>query len=176
MTREEVKKIIAVLIASYPNYKPNDMQMTVEVWASLLEDYDYKAMGVALKGYIATDTSGFAPSPGQLIAKYHAMANKDEKSEMEIWDMVRKAISDSTYHAEERFNELPILAQKSIGSPNQLRVWAMDEEYNDNVVQSNFLKTYRELSARDKEFKRMPIDIQNMITATTNNMIERKED
>lgn len=175
MTRDETKKIIAVIIASYPNYKPNDMAMTVEVWATMLQDYDYKEMGVALQSFIATDTDGFAPSIGQLIDKYHTMSSPIERSENEVWALVRNAISDSTYHSEERFNELPILAQRCIGNPSQLRVWATDPGYNDNVVQSNFLKSYREMVNRAKEYQKLPHKVRDFIEANNNKLIEAKE-
>ena len=67
MTRDEVKKIIMVVMASYPNWKPNDLSFTVDVWYMMLCDYTYNDVAKALKTYITTDTSGFAPSIGQLV-------------------------------------------------------------------------------------------------------------
>ena len=69
MTREETVKIIRIMVDSYPNYKPNDISETVDVWHMMLSDYDYNLVAMALNAYILSDTSGFAPSIGQLVAK-----------------------------------------------------------------------------------------------------------
>lgn len=52
MTREETKKIIMVMAASYPNYKPLDISMTVDAWQMMLEEYSYNEIALALKAYI----------------------------------------------------------------------------------------------------------------------------
>ena len=36
MTREETVKIIRIMVDSYPNYKPNDISETVDVWQMML--------------------------------------------------------------------------------------------------------------------------------------------
>ena len=97
MTREETVKIIRIMVDSYPNYKPNDISETVDVWKMMLSDYDYNLVAMALKAYILSDTSGFAPSIGQLVAKIQTLSKPQELSEMEAWSLVKKAISNSAY-------------------------------------------------------------------------------
>ena len=48
MTREETVKIIRIMVDSYPNYKPNDISETVDVWLMMLSDYDYNLVAMAL--------------------------------------------------------------------------------------------------------------------------------
>ena len=67
MTREETKQMLMVIQATYPNYKPPEKAVAINAWTMALEEYPYKAVEIALKAYIKTDTSGFAPSPGQVI-------------------------------------------------------------------------------------------------------------
>ena len=55
--------------AAFPNYKPPDKTVAVNTWFLMLSDYPYQQVQMALKAYIATDTSGFAPSIGQIIDK-----------------------------------------------------------------------------------------------------------
>ena len=64
MTREETKTIIRVLMAAYPNFKPESLTETVQIWHMMLEDVDYKLISLAVKSYIRTNNSGFAPSIG----------------------------------------------------------------------------------------------------------------
>jgi hypothetical protein len=166
MTREETKQIIRMLVETYPNYHPNDLTTTVDIWASLLSDYRAGDIQAALKKYILTSTSGFAPSPGQIIALIPTGA----KSDMDAWAHVYKAICDSNYHAEERFSELDPIEQRAVGSPDVLKGWAMaDAEDGLTVIQSQFLKAYR------TECKRAQVnDLQ--IGENKNNLLEDKED
>lgn len=71
MTRDETVKIIRIMCDCYPNYKPSNLSETVDVWNMMLENCTYEQVSVALKAYVFSDTSGFAPSIGQLINKLH---------------------------------------------------------------------------------------------------------
>ena len=83
---------------------------------------------------------------------------------MEAWALVSKALRNGINGADEEFNKLPATVQKAVGSPNQLRNWAItDENAVENVIQSNFIKTYRGVCDREKEIFKMPTDIKNMI-------------
>ena len=90
-------------------------------------------------------------------------------TDAEAWSLVRKAISDSSYNATDRFNELPITCQRAVGSPAQLRMWALDASYNENVVSSNFMRSYRTEVARQNELSRMPSEVRQIIEKINNN-------
>ena len=86
---------------------------------------------------------------------------------MEAWLLVSKALRNGTYGAVKEFNKLPPLVQKAVGSPDNLRNWAQtDSESIENVVQSNFMRTYRTVVNRAKEYRKMPKDIQALIENT----------
>ena len=164
MTRDETVKIIRIMCDCYPNYKPSNLSETVDVWNMMLEEYSYEQISVALKAYVHSDTSGFAPSIGQLINKLHEVQAPQELNEMEAWLLVGRALRNGTYGAVEEFNKLPPLVQKAVGSPDNLRNWAQtDSESIENVVQSNFMRTYRIVVNRAKEYQKMPKDIQILI-------------
>lgn len=150
MSKSEVQKILAIVIASYPNYKPENMQVTLNVWHKAFEKFDYEVVSEGLMAYIVSDKSGFAPSIGQLIDYISKITVEENLNEMEAWNLVRRAIADSTYHAQERFDEFPEEVKKAVGSPSILRAMGMDRNYADGVAQSNFIKTYRSVLA-DKE-------------------------
>lgn len=164
MTRDETVKIIRIMCDCYPNYKPSNLSETVDVWNMMLNEYDYSQISMALKAYVHSDTSGFAPSIGQLINKLHEVQSPQELNEMEAWLLVGKALRNGTYGAVEEFNKLPPLVQKAVGSPDNLRNWAQtDSESIENVVQSNFMRTYRTVVNRAKEYQKMPKDIKALI-------------
>ena len=151
----------------YPNYQVENKEFTINAWYSIIGDCDYKPMEKALRAYITTDTSGFAPSIGQLINKLHEVQVPQELNEMEAWLLVSKALRNGTYGAVKEFNKLPPLVQKAVGSPDNLRNWAQtDSESIENVVQSNFMRTYRTVVNRAKEYQKMPKDIQALIEST----------
>ena len=163
MTREETVKIIRIMVDSYPNYKPNNISETVDVWQMMLSDYDYNLVAMALKAYILSDTSGFAPSVGQLVDKMKTITTPQELNEMEAWALVSKAIRNSGYNSVEEFAKLPPLVQKAVGLPDQLMTWALDENYNEQVVSSNFMRCYRTELARHDELSKMPSDVKALI-------------
>ena len=167
MTKNEVVKLLMTIQAFYPNYQVENKEFTINAWYSIIGDCDYKPMEKALRAYITTDTSGFAPSIGQLINKLHEVQSPQELNEMEAWLLVSKALRNGTYGAVEEFNKLPPLVQKAVGSPDNLRNWAQtDSESIENVVQSNFMRTYMTVVNRAKEYRKMPKDIQALIEST----------
>ena len=157
------------MVDSYPNYKPNNISETVDVWNMMLSDYDYNLVAMALKAYILSDTSGFAPSIGQLVSKIQALTKPQELSEMEAWSLVSKAIRNSGYNSVEEFANLPVLVQRAVGLPDQLRTWALDENYNEQVVASNFMRCYRTELNRHYELERMPNEIRELIKNISTN-------
>lgn len=164
MTRDETVKIIRIMCDCYPNYKPSNLSETVDVWNMMLEEYSYSQISTALKTYVHSDTSGFAPSIGQLINKLHEVQAPQELNEMEAWSLVSKALRNGYYGAVEEFDRLPPLVQKAVGSPDNLRNWSQtDIKAIETVIQSNFMRSYEAIVKREYEIKKMPADVQALI-------------
>ena len=164
------------MVDSYPNYKPNNISETVDVWQMMLSDYDYNLVAMALKAYILSDTSGFAPSIGQLVANIQTITKPQELSEMEAWSLVRKAIGNGNYGSVEEFEKLPPTIQKAVGSADMIKRWAMsDSNEVSTVIQSNFLRSYRTAVKRDEEYAKMPEDVKKLISSIPTVQIEKKE-
>ncbi len=175
MTRDEAKKIVMVIASTYPNWHPLDMSFTVDAWASMLESYTYQEIGSALKAFIVSDTSGFAPTPGQVIGLLDRVTNRQELNEMEAWLLVSKALRNGYYGAEQEFEKLPPLVQKAVGAPSQLRNWSQtDSESVENVIQSNFMRTYRQELAKSWEIRKIPQETRSALEQSQNMMIEGK--
>lgn len=164
MTKNEVIKLLMTIQTFYPNYQVENKEFTINAWYAIIGDCDYKPMEKALQAYITTDTSGFAPSIGQLLDKLHTIQNPQELNEMEAWSLVSKALRNGYYGAVEEFNKLPPLVQKAVGSPDNLRNWSQtDTNSIENVVQSNFMRSYRLVVNRENEIKKMPADVRTLI-------------
>lgn len=172
MTREETKKIIRIMCDCYPNYKPMDLSETVDVWTMMLSEHTYHQISMALKAYVLTDTSGFAPTIGQLVEKAHDISRPNKMSEMEAWAIVSKAIRNGTYHSVDEFVKLPPEIKRAVGTPEQLFIWATDEDYNEQVVSSNFMRSYRQVVAQKRDFEKLPSDVRKMVEAASNELLE----
>ena len=171
MTEKEVRQLLAMTQAVYPNYNPPSREAAVNAWLMCLSEYDNNVVMAAFKAYMTTNTSGFAPAPGQLIEILQTLTQPSELNELEAWSLVRKALSDSSYNSVERFQELPPIVQKAVGTPQQLKIWACDSEFNENVVSSNFIKTYRTEVKRATELNKMPENVRKLIEMVNTNAV-----
>lgn len=163
MTREEIQDFLAMIQATYPNFNPPSKTAAVNAWKLALEDCEEKEVHMAFKLYMQTNTSGFAPVPGQIIDKIHTMTQPQELNEMEAWSLVSKAIRNSGYNSVEEFAKLPPLVQKAVGLPSQLRTWALDENYNEQVAMSSFQRAYKSELKRKEELQKMPQNVRRLI-------------
>lgn len=164
MTETEVKQLLAMTQAVYPSYNPPSREAAVNAWLMCLSEYDNNVVMAAFKAYITTDTSGFAPSIGQLLDKLHAIQSPQELNEMEAWSLVSKALRNGYYGAVEEFDNLPPLVQKAVGSPDNLRNWSQtDVKAIETVIQSNFMRSYAAIVKREYEIKKMPADVRTLI-------------
>lgn len=167
MTRDETVEIIRIMCDCYPNYKPNNLSETVDVWQMMLDEYSYNQVSIALKAYVTSDTSGFAPSVGEIVAKIQLVSQPQELDGMAAWGLVSKALRNGTYGAVEEFNKLPPLVRQAVGMPDNLKNWATsDYQTIETVIQSNFLRTYETVVKRANEINRMPDNIKSLIEKT----------
>ena len=188
MTRDETIELLMMVQAAFPNYKPPDKTVAVNTWFLMLSDYPYQQVQMALKAYIATDTSGFAPSIGQIIDKMQMINSHAEQNEMEAWSLVSKALRNGNYKSREEFEKLPDLVKEAVGSPENIHNWAQsDIKSIESVIQSNFIKSYRLVVNRQKEIQKLPKEIKAMISGnkdcdgkriekSQNTMLETKEE
>lgn len=171
MTEKEVRQLLAMTQAVYPNYNPPSREAAVNAWLMCLSEYDNNVVMAAFKAYMTTNTSGFAPAPGQLIEILQTLTQPSELNELEAWSIVRKALRNCGYNAEQEFAKLPTVVQKAVGTPQQLKIWACDSEFNENVVSSNFIKTYRTEVKRATELNKMPENVRKLIEMVNTNSI-----
>lgn len=163
MTREETQNLLAMIQATYPNFNPPDKTAAVNAWRMALSDCQWDDVQRAFAVYMRTNSSGFAPSPGQIMEKIMLLTSPQEMNELEAWTLVSKALRNSTYNSVEEFQKLPASVQKAIGRPEQLRIWAMDEEFNESVASSNFMRSYRMVIGRNQELRKLPLKIRTLI-------------
>lgn len=162
MTDEGALSAQRAIMMAYPNYHPSDIAGTAAFWSDQLRDYKDTEVAIALRAYILSDTSGFAPSIGQIVALI-PRNQEDIASELEAWGMVARAVRNGNYGAEEEFSRLPDNVRSAIGSAGQIREWAsMPIEDLETVAQSNFLRSYRAVVARERMAGKLPEKLRRL--------------
>lgn len=166
MEREEFKTLVKAMKAVYaqPTFIPD--QDAFQVWYELLKDLPYKQVHIAIQKHMLTER--FPPTIADLRTKASEVVEKqlEEMSELEAWSLVRKAIGNSGYHAEEEFQKLPEACKIAVGTPENLREWAlMESEQVGTVEQSHFIRNYRTAVKRLSEEKKIPESLRLLIAS-----------
>ena len=172
MTLEETVDVLNIIKLAYPNFYGTkgaadlDKREICKLWATMFAEDDFDSVLAAVKTYIATDTTGFGPTVGQLKDLERRLTHRDAMTEAEAWGLVSKAISNGLYGAGEEFAKLPPLLQRLVGSPAQLGEWArMDSAAVQSVVASNFQRAFRVAQEREDWQKNLPPDVRELIEA-----------
>lgn len=163
MTRDETKDVLLIMMTAWPNYKPQLTSDLVNVWYELIGDLDNQQALAALKAYAQTDTSGFAPSVGQLRGKLVEMMQFRNMTEAEAWEKIVCAIRRSGYYAVEEFNRLPPELQAAVGGPETLRALALGDESGLGYAKAGIMQNFRTMQKREKERLQLSGDIQMLI-------------
>lgn len=164
MTRQEALAIMITLKTAYPtfykSYSKDEINAAVDLWATMFADDPAYIVTEAVKSLMCT--LKYPPTIADVKEKIAMITQPLAMTEMEAWDMVRRAIS--YYHANEAFANLPPILQKIVGSPNQLREWAlMNVETVNSVIQSNFMRSYKAKVAQEKEYAMLPESTRQLI-------------
>lgn len=176
MSTDETAKLLSVLKTAYPqsfsNLTQEDGKKQLELWATMFSDDPAPFVAAAVKYIIATDPREFVPTIALIKATMDKIANgANEMTEAEAWSLIHKAIGNGLYGAEEEFKKLPPTLQKLVGSPGQLRDWAMaDADVVNTVVASNVQRAFRAIQAREKEMRTIPADVRKAIEGLANQM------
>jgi len=176
VTRDETVKILSVLRGAYPQFYKNTTRQeamdTINLWAEMFADDDYQIVAAAVKSLIASDEKGFPPVIGQVKAKIRLIAQPEELSESDAWNLVSGAIRNGVYGSVEEFALLPENVQRIVGSPAQLRDWAtMDSDTVHSVVASNFQRAYRSRQEQRRQFDALPGDVRNMLETVSKKLL-----
>lgn len=170
MTDYEIGRLVYAVRGTYPKYYANmgaeDLKGLSMAWALVLGEYDFAIASRAVQLYLTNDTKGFPPSPGQIVDTIHKITNPQllEMTATEAWALVRKAIRNGYYGAEEEFAKLPTACQRAVGSPSNLRELAqLDIDQVETVEQSHFIKAYNTQVVRERETAKMPSDIRALV-------------
>lgn len=174
MTEQETKNVLAYLNATWDMAKDKDPRQVLAVWHDIFRRDDARMVQAAAKLYVSQEK--YAPKPADIREKIRELTAEREQTEMEAWNLVRKAIHGASMENWSReltadgpgcpsavvhFRELPEHLQLIVGSPEQLADWEkLDSKQLDTVVQSNFMRSYRSVSAERERLAMLPEDMR----------------
>lgn len=175
MDKQEAYQILTLLQANYPDsfrgMSKEAANVKVNLWADMFAEEPFEAVAAAAKAYIATDTGGFMPTIGKLKDMLHRMQSPQQMTQMEAWGLVAKALQNSMYGAAEEFQKLPPAVQRTVGSPAQLKEWAlMDAETVQSVVASNFQRSFQVCQKRENDFQKLPGAVKSFVAELAGGM------
>ncbi|MDO4649378.1 MAG: replicative helicase loader/inhibitor [Eubacteriales bacterium] len=174
MNRTEVAKVLYVVKATYPrfykDYSEEDTKDLLSAWTAVLKVYTYEQATAGLQAYLATDTKGFPPSPGQIVDRIQFVRDTDNLTATEAWTLVKKALRNSNYGSEEEFAKLPEIVQRAVGSAASLRDMAqLPSDTVNSVEQSHFIRTYNTLVERQSEEAKIPLSVTQTLLGLVEN-------
>lgn len=146
MTAKEWNEVVKMLNVVYEQNGKLMFDATtpekVTVWYSCLKDLEYKPCCEAIKRLALTNK--YRPTIADIREAYtKVVGSADVPTEMEAWNMVRLALRDSTYHAEEQFEEFPEFVKKIVVSPARLKEWGqLPSDTVSSVVRAEFRHSY----------------------------------
>lgn len=165
MTRDEVVVILGMIKTAYPSFykemSKQEMYNTIDLWSEMFKNDKSEIITLAVKSLISK--SEYAPSIATIKNEAFRLQSNDI-TPIELWNKLKKAISNSTYNSVEEYNKLPEQVKRFVGSPNALRDLAQnDATTNDTIVKGQFLKQIENIKAQEKQEKMMLPEIKNVL-------------
>lgn len=172
MNREQIIAILKVLKTAYPKFyvdmTKDEMLNTIDLWTEMFAHENPALVTAAVKNLI--NVFKWPPTIADVKDEMYKLTESETETPIEIWNKIKKAIGRSGYYSYEEFQKLPEIAQKFVGSPNQLKEWALDIDYIDSVVKGQFLKQYEVLIKREKDNKLMLPEVKDIVKQLSSNM------
>ena len=176
MNLKETAQVLAVLHAVYPQtvgQTDDALRAKMNVWQEVFADDPASVVMAAAKAFIATDTRGFVPAPGQIKAQIEVMKNQAEITEQEAWDIVMKALGNSAYNSQAEYAKLPEEIKHAVGSHNMLKSWA-SVNYNElqTIIASQFKNAYKAIVEKKKSLEKIPEKVKAIAAEEGKKLIE----
>lgn len=172
MNRDEIVAILGTLKTAYPRFyaemSKQEMFNTIDLWTEMFSHENPALVVAAVKNLI--NTFKWPPTIADVKDEMYKLTTTEEESPMDLWNLIKKAVRNSAYNSYEEFQKLPEAAKKFVGSPNQLKEWALDIDYNDSVVKGQFLKQIEIIQKREKDSKLMLPEVKDIVQQLSSNM------
>ena len=165
MNRSETLVILGTLQTAYPSFyrgmSREQMEAAVKLWQDQFANVEYKMVEAAVRAIISTRVESYPPTIGT-VNEMILNLTSPAMNEMEAWGYLRKALRNGIYGYKEEWERLPEPIKKVV-SPDQIHAWATDDEFNENVVSSNFMRSFKARQESERKTQMLPADLQKMV-------------
>lgn len=184
MTAQEASGFLSKLALAYPAQYARlgaaELKGQIELWSGTMEGYSLEQAVVGLQVFLRGDTKGFAPVPGQVIDCIERVQRpaEDGYTNTECISLIRRAIGDALYHAEEAFERLPELCKRAVGTPRNLTEWAqLDTSAVETVISSQIIRALEATRVRMREDAKLPPSVREALRVASEPLyaVEKRE-
>lgn len=153
MTTENVKSILALLMANYSNSFKNvekkDMELIIKTWETQFKSYTLDEVFNAIMSIIGNDTSNFAPSIGRIKEELNKKYKESVMPSEEAWSIVLNKASCNPIKARANFEALPGNIKKAVKHPKFLESLGNANISSQGTFKKDFVKNYNEIIEND---------------------------
>ena len=168
MNKQETTQIITLLAGNYNTVADKTKEqkiMMLNTWYECLKDLEYQLVLNAVKKSIID--SPYPPTIHDVRKNAVEIANPTTtKNPIEAWQEAYKMICSGTYMTQEEFNQHTEEVKKFFGNVENLRSYSTNEDFNIDVVRSNFLKQYDRIEKETREWNILPDRMKQLILNT----------
>lgn len=153
MTTENVKSILALLMANYSNSFKNvekkDMELIIKTWEAQFKSYTLDEVFNAIMSIMGNDTSNFAPSIGRVKDELNKKFKESVMPSEEAWSIVLNKASCNPIKARANFEALPGNIKKAVKHPKFLESLGNANISSQGTFKKDFVKNYNEIIEND---------------------------
>lgn len=178
MTKQEFFGIMTnmrmIYLNAFNNQSDEQFKAICANWYRFFKDDDYQTVSNALDRYIATNTSGFPPTPAQIKEMMMEVSPIIRKTVGEAWEMVHRSARCDYQLAKEQFGKLSPNIQKAVGSIEFLTDLGYADDDRTYYMRKEFENKYNQVLSDEK--KDVASGVIKIDKAHENNMLphERK--
>ena len=99
MTVNDARKIIAVMLVSYPNFKPIDTELMATTWADMLKEYSYEQLIQSLGRHLDMLKRQMAASLEGNYDEEVRIFDESENQIMELADYLTEGLLQQFYRS-----------------------------------------------------------------------------
>lgn len=163
----EATQIIAMIETNWQPFK--NTNAAVKLWASAFAEDPYELVDTAVWTMIQSGTSDFRPNIGQVRQQMRDIIYGEKMSETEAWLSIKNSLPEAQESpetlkgAKSAWSKLPQDVQKLV-TPKQLLDWnSVETSTLDTVIQSNFMRSYRDVTERRYKKESLPKEMLKRI-------------
>ena len=176
MNKQETIQVITLLAGNYDSIAKKDKtqkELMINTWYECLGDLDYNIALQAVKKCIIENP--YPPTIHEIRKNAVAFLNPSiHKTAIEAWEECYKMICKGYYMTQEEFDSHSEVCKRFLGSISQLKAYATNVDFNMDVVRSNFLNQYDNITKREQEEKLLPNKMKDLVKQIADKVVVKE--